>query len=325
LTLPRRRFLQLAAGAAATPALSRYARAQSYPSRPVRIVVGFPAGGALDIVARLMGQWLSERLGQPFVIENRPGAGGNLATEAVVRAPADGYTLLQANSGNAWNVALYDRLNFDFVRDIAPIASIARASGIMEVHPSFPARTVPEFIAYAKANPGKLNMASSGVGSPQQVYGELFKMMTGVEMVHVPFRGTPAALTALFGGEVHVYFDALATSIEHVRSGRLRALGVTVASRLDVLPDIPTVGEFVPGYEASAWQGVGAPKNTPSDIIERLNKEINEALADPRIKARLVDLGYMVFASSPAEFGAFVAEYTEKWGKVIRTANIKAE
>ena len=322
---PRRQFLHLAAGAAALPAASRFAWAQTYPTRPVRLIVGVPAGGPPDILARIMGQWLSERLGQPFVIENRPGAGTNIAAEAVVRAPADGYTLLQVTSSNAQNTSLYDKLNFNFIHDIAPVASIYRSTGVMEVNPTFPAKTVPEFIAYAKANPGKINMASSGTGTWTHVSGELFKMMAGVDMIHVPYRGTPSALTALFAGQVQVMFDILATSIEHIRVGKLRALAVTTATRSEFLPDIPTVAEFVSGYEASGWQGIGAPRNTPAEIVEKLNKEINAALADPKMKGRLADLGGTALPGSPADFGQLIAEETEKWGKVIRAANIKPE
>jgi len=325
MKLPRRNFLHLAASAAALPAVTRTAWAQAYPARPVRIIVGWPAGGGADIVARLMGQWLSERLGQPFIIENRAGAGSNLGTEAVVRAPPDGYTLLHATATNAWNATLYDNLNFNFLRDIAPIASIIRVPFVMVVNPSVPAKTVPEFIAYAKANPGKLTMASGGVGSPQHVYGELFKMMAGVQMVHVPYRGNAPALTDLLAGQARVMFADTPSSIEHIRTGKLRALAVTSATRSEVLPDISTVGDFVPGYEGTGWQGVGAPRNTPGEIIDKLNKEINAGLADPKIKARLADLSGTVFASSPADFGTFIAEYTEKWGKVIRAANIKPE
>ena len=291
----------------------------------MRVVVPFPAGGPADVLARLMGQRLSERLGQPFIIENRPGAGSNLGTEAVVRAPPDGYTLLQATATNAWNVTLYDNLNFNFPRDIAPIASIIGVPFVMVVNPSIPAKTVPEFIAYAKANPGKLTMASGGVGSPQHLYGELFKMMAGVDMLHVPYRGGAPALTDLLAGQAQVMFDTLLASIEHIRAGKLRPLAVTDATRVDVLPDIPTVGDFVPGYEGTGWQGVGAPRNTPAEIIDKLNKEINAGLADPKIKARLADLGGTVFASSPADFGTFVAEYTEKWAKVIKSAGIKPQ
>jgi tripartite-type tricarboxylate transporter receptor subunit TctC len=325
MKLPRRNFLHLAAGAAALPTLLRIARGQAYPSRPVRLIVGFPAGGVADLFARLFGQWLSERLGQQFIIENRPGAGSNLAAETVVRAPPDGNTLLQFTSTNSWNVALYDKLNFDIVRDIAPVASTHRGFGVLVVHPAFPAKTLPEFIAYAKANPGKINMASGGVGSAQHVYGELFKSMAGVDMLHVPYRGGGPALTDLLAGQVPVMFDTLATSIEHIRAGKLRALAVTSATRSDVLPNVPAVAEFVPGYEASGWQGIGAPRNTPIEIIDKLNKEVNAGLADPRIKARIADWGYAIFASSRAEFEKFIPEYTERWVKVIRAANIKAE
>jgi tripartite-type tricarboxylate transporter receptor subunit TctC len=323
MKLPRRRFLHLAAGAAALSAVSRIAWAQAYPTRPVRLIVGWPPGGAADVVGRLTGQLLSERLGQQFVIENRPGAGGNLAAEAVVRAPPDGYTLLMIGSNNAWNVTLYDNLSFDFVRDIAPVASIIRGVGVLVVHPSFQAKSVPNLIAYAKANPGKINMGSGGVGSPQHVYGELFKMMAGVDMLHVPYRGGAPALTDLLAGQVQIMFDTLSTSIEHIRAGKLRPLAVTAATRLEVLPDIPTVGEFVPGYEAVGWQGVGAPRNTPVEIIDKLNKATNAGLADPRVNARITDLGYTVFASSPADFGRFIAAYTEKWAEVIKFAGAK--
>jgi len=322
MKLPRRRFLHLAA-CAALPAVSRIAAAQAYPLRPVRLVVGFPPGGVADLYARLIGQWLSERLGQPFIIENRAGAGSNLATEAVVRAPPDGYTLLQATAANAWNATLYDNLNFNFIRDIAPVASIYRAPAVLVVHPSFPAKSVPALIAYAKANPGKINMASGGVGSAQHVYGELFKMMAGVDMLHVPYRGGGPALADLLAGQVPVMFDTLATSIEHIRTGKLLALAVTSATRSEVLPDIPTVGDFVPGYEGTGWQGIGVPRNTPAEIIDKLNKEINAGLADPRMKERIADLGGTVFASSPADFGTFIAEYTEKWAKVIKFAGAK--
>jgi len=323
MKLPRRQFLHLAAAAAALPSVSCFAWAQAYPTRPVRLLVGWPPGGAADVVGRLTGQLLSERLGQQFVIENRPGAGGNLAVEAALKAAPDGYTLLMIGSNNAWNVTLYDNLGFDFVRDIAPVASIVRGVGVLVVHPSFSAKSVPDLIAYAKANPGKINMASGGVGSPQHVYGELFKMMAGVDMLHVPYRGGAPALTDLLAGQVQVMFDTLITSIEHIRAGKLRPLAVTAATRVEVLPDIPTVGEFVPGYEAVGWQGVGAPRTTPVEIIDKLNKEINAGLADPRIKARIADLGYTVLASSPADFGRFIAAYTEKWAKVIKFAGAK--
>jgi len=325
MKLPRRQFLHLAAGAAALPAVSRIARAQAYPSRPVRIIVGFAAGGSADILARLMGQWLSERLGQPFVIENRPGAGSNIGTEAVVRAPPDGYTLLLASSANAIAATLYDRLNFDFTRDIAPVAGVARYSNVMVLHPSFPAKTVPEFIAYAKTNPAKINMGSGGNGGVSHVSGELFKMMTGVNMVHVPYRGTAPALTELLGGQVQVVFADVSSSIEHIRAGKLRALAVTTTLRSEALLDIPTVAEFVPGYEASTWQGIGVPKNTSAEIVERLNNEIKAALADPNMKARLADLGGTALAGSPADFGKLIAEETEKWGKVVKFSGAKAD
>ena len=323
MKLPRRRFLHLAAGVAALPAVSRIARAQAYPTRPVRIIVGTPAGGGLDIVARLVGQWLSERLGQPFVIENRPGAGTNIGTEVVVRAAPDGYTLLLIVTANAINATLYEKLNFNFVRDIAPVGTISREPYIMLVIPSFPAKTVPEFIAYAKANPGTINMASAGAGTGTHVAGELFKMMSGTNMQHVPYRGGAPVLTDLIGGQVQVYFGLISGSIEYVRAGKLRALAVTTASRSNALPDIPTMGDFLPGYEASAFYGVGAPKNTPAEIVDRLNKEINAAIADPKIRARLDDLASMALAGSPTDFGKHIADETEKWGKVIRAANIK--
>jgi len=322
MKLSRRNFLHVAAGAAALPALSRIAWAQAYPARPVRLIAPFPPGGVVDLYARLIGQWLSEHLGQPFVIENRAGAGGNVGTEVVVHAPPDGYTLLQLSSSNAWNATLYDNLKFDFIRDIAPVASIYRAPAVLVVHPSFPVKSVPELIAYAKANPGRINMASGGVGSAQHVYGELFKMMAGVDMLHVPYRGGGPALADLLAGQVPLMFDTLATSIEHIRAGKLRALAVTGAVRSQVLPDTPTVGDFVPGYEAIGWQGVGAPRNTPAEIIDKLNKEINAGLGDPRIKARVADLGGTVFISSPADFGKFIAVYTEKWAKVIKFAGM---
>jgi tripartite-type tricarboxylate transporter receptor subunit TctC len=324
MKLPRRNFLHLAAGAAALPAISRVARAQTYPARPVRIIVGFAAGGPADILARLMGQWLSERLGQPFVIENRPGGGGNIGTEAVVKAPPDGYTLLLATTANTINATLYDKLNFNFISDIAPVAGISRYTFVMVVNPSMPTKTVPEFIAYAKANPGKINMASGGIAA-LHVFGELFKMMTGVNLVHVPYRGQAPALADLLAGQVHVMFPNIVVSIEHIRAGRLRALAVTAATRSEALPDVPTVGEFVPGYEASGWSGLGAPKATPAEIVDKLNKEINAALADPKIKARLADLGGTPLVGSPADLGKLIAEETEKWRKVIRAANIKPE
>jgi tripartite-type tricarboxylate transporter receptor subunit TctC len=326
MKLPRRReFLHLAAGAAVLPALPRVARAQAYPTRPVRIIVGFAAGGSPDLFARLIGQWLSERLGQPFIIENRPGAGGNIGTEAVVRAAPDGYTFLLVTAANAINESLFDKLNFNFIRDITPIATIHRGIGVMIVNPSFPTRSVPELIAYAKANPGKVNMGSGGNGSAQHIYGEYFKMMAGVDMLHVPYRGTPAALTALLAGEVQVMIDTLSTSIEQIKAGKVRALAVTASTPSEALPDIPTLSQFVPAYEATVWLGMGAPRNTPSEIVEKVNKEANAALADPKIKARIADLGYTPFVSSSAEFGKFIVSETEKWGKVIRAANIKAE
>jgi tripartite-type tricarboxylate transporter receptor subunit TctC len=325
MKLPRRNFLHLAAGAAALPAVSRIAQAQSYPSRPVRLIVPLAPGGATDIVARLIGQWLSERLHQPFVIDNRPGGGTNIGTETVVRAASDGYTLLLASTPNTINATLYDKLNYNFIRDMAPVASIIRNALVIVVHPSLPAKTVPEFIAYAKANPRKLNMASPGNGTPNHVSGELFNMMAGVEMVHVPYRSGGPALTDLLAGQVQVMFPATVSSIEYIRAGRLRALAVTTATRSELLPDIPTVAEFVAGYEASNWFGICAPKATPAGIVDKLNKEINASLADPSIKARLADLGGDVLALSPADFGKLIAEDTEKWGNVIRAANIKAE
>jgi tripartite-type tricarboxylate transporter receptor subunit TctC len=325
MKLPRRRFLHLAVGAAALPALSRVAWAQTYPTRPVRWIVGYPPAGASDIAARLIGQWLSDRLGQPFVIENRPGASGNIGTEAVVNAPPDGYTLLLVNAGNAINATLYDKLKYNLIRDIAPVAGIIRVPLVMQVNPSVPVKTVPEFIAYAKANPAKLNMASAGNGTPQHVSGELFKMMAGVNMTHVPYRGSAPALTDLLGGQVQVVFDTTLASIEYIRAGRLRPLAVSTATRLEALPEIPTVSDFLPGYEASGWYGVGAPKNTPTEIVDKLNNEINAALANPKMKAQLADLGGIVLALSPAEFGKLIADETEKWGKVIRAANIKPE
>jgi tripartite-type tricarboxylate transporter receptor subunit TctC len=325
MKLPRRNFLHLAAGAAALPAMSRFAWAQAYPTRPVRLIVPFAPAGTTDIVARLMGQWLSERLGQQFVIDNRPGGGGNIGTEAVVRASPDGYTLLMVGGWNAINATLYDKLSFNFIRDIMPVASIGSAPYVMVINPSIPAKTVPEFIAYAKANPGKISMASAGTGAPSHVSGELFKMMAGVNMVHVPYRGGGPVMTDLLGGQVQVMFAPTPTSIEHIRSGKLRALAVTTATRSDALPDIPTVGEFVPGYEASNWYGVGIPKNTPAEIIDKLNTEINAGLADPKMKARLADLGGPVLALSPPDFAKLIADETEKWGKVVKFLGIKAD
>jgi tripartite-type tricarboxylate transporter receptor subunit TctC len=325
MNLPRRRFLRLAAGALGLPAVSHLANAQAYPARPVRIIVGFAAGGAPDIAARLVAQWLSERFGQQFVVENRTGAGGNIATEAVVDAPADGYTLLLVALPNAVNTTLYAKLNYNFIRDIAPVASISHETYAMEVLPSFPAKTVPEFISYAKANPGKLNMASPGNGSGPHVAGELFKLMAGVDMVHVPYRGSPPALTDLLAGQVQVMFSPLSSSIGYVRDGRLRALAVTTAMRSEALPDLPTVGDFVPGYEASGWFGIGVPGKTPVETVDTLNKEINAGLADPKLKARLADLGSSVFVGSPSDFGKHITEETEKWAKVIRAAHIRVE
>jgi tripartite-type tricarboxylate transporter receptor subunit TctC len=325
MKLPRRQFLHLAAGAAALPAVSRVARAQAYPSRPVRIIVGFAPGQAIDIVTRIIGQWLSERLGQQFIIENRPGAGGNIATEAVVRAPPDGYTLLAIGSNNMINATLYEKLNYNFIRDIAPVASIYRVSQVMEVNPSFPAKTVPEFIAHAKAHPGEISFASAGNGSVAHVTGELFKMMTGVNMLHVPYRGAPPALTDLIVGQVHVMFDNMPSSIEHIRAGRLRPLAVTATTRLEALPDVPPLADFVPGFETSAWAGIGAPKDTPAEIIDKLNREINGGLVDPKIKARIADLGGMVLALSPTEYGKRIAQETEKWAKVIKFSGAKPD
>jgi tripartite-type tricarboxylate transporter receptor subunit TctC len=324
MKLPRRKFLHLATGVAALSAVSRIARAQTYPSRPVRIFVGFPAALTPDIVARLVGQSLSERLGQQFVVENRPGAAGNLATEAVVRAPPDGYTLLLANGANAISVTLYEKLSFDFIRDIAPVASIGGAAIVMVTNPSFRAKTVPEFIAYAKTNPGKINMATAGAGaSMPYLAGELFKAMTGVEWVWVQYRGN--YLPDLINGQVQAAFTMIPTSLEYIRTGKLRALAVTSATHLEVLPDLPTVDEFVPGYEAGSWYGIGAPKNTPTGIVDKLNNEINVALADPKMKSRLVGLGLQPMSLTSAEFGKFIADQTDKWAKVIRAANIKPE
>jgi tripartite-type tricarboxylate transporter receptor subunit TctC len=318
-------LLHLAAGAAVLPAVSRIARAQAYPTRPVRIIVGFAAGSAADINARLIGQWLSERLRQQFIIENRPGAGGNIGTEAVVRAPPDGHTLLAVATPSAINATLYDKLNFNFMRDIAPVAAISREANVILVNPSVPAKTVPEFIAYAKANAGKINYASPGNGTAGHVSGELFKMMAGVNMVHVPYRGGAPALIDLLGGQVQVFLGGISGSIEYIRAGRLRALAVTTATRSEALPDIPTLGDFLRGYESSAWNGIGAPKDSPAEVIEKLNKEINAALADPKFKARLADLGGTPLSGSPADFSKLISDETEKWGKVVKFAGIKAE
>jgi tripartite-type tricarboxylate transporter receptor subunit TctC len=323
MKLSRRRFLQLAAGA--FPAVSPIAKAQTYPTRPVRLIIGYPPGGSADVTARLMGQWLSERLGQPVVVESRPGAATNIATEAVVRAPPDGYTLLLVAPANAINATLYDRLNFNFIRDIAPVAGIIRFPNVVVVNPSVPVKTIPELISYAKANPGKLNMASSGNGSTIHMSGELFKMMTGINMVHVPYRGGALALTDLIAGQVQVMFDNVPTSAEYIRAGKLRGLAVTSTARSEVLPDLPTVADVLPGYEASAWYGVGVPKNTPAEIIDRINKEINAILADPKSKARLADLGASLLPGSPADFGKVLADETEKWGKVVEFSGAKPD
>jgi tripartite-type tricarboxylate transporter receptor subunit TctC len=325
MTLPRRRFLQLAAAATTVPTVARTARAQTYPARPVRIIIGYTPGGSADITARLLAQWLTERLGQSFVVESRPGGGTNIATEAAVRAPADGYTLLLVAPANAINATLYEKLNYDFLRDIAPVAGLIRFPNIMEVNPSVPVKTVPEFIAYAKANPGKINYASSGNGSTIHMSAELFKMMAGVDMVHVPYRGGAPALTDMLGGQVQVMFDNLPTSLEHVRSGRLRPLGITSATRAALRPDVPTVADAVPGYESSAWYGVGAPKSTPVEIIDRLNNEINAILAEPKVKTRVAEMGATEVAGSPADFGKLIAEETEKWGKVVKFSGAKAD
>jgi len=325
MQLPRRQFLRMAAGAVALPVLPRVARAQAYPTRPVRLVVGFPPAGGADIFARLMGQSLSERVGQQFVIENRPGAASNIATEAVVRAPADGYTLLLVTNPNVVNATLYDKLNYNFIRDMAPVASLDRVPNVMEVNPSVPASTVPEFIAYAKANPGKINMASSGNGGSQHVAGELFKMMAGIDMQHVPYRGAGPALNDLLGGQVQIMFDTVSASVGHIKAGKLRALAVTTTTRSEALPDVPTVGDFVPGYEASTFHGIAAPTNTPVEIIYKLNKEINAILTEPKFKARLAELGAIPLPGSPANFAKLIADETEKWAKVVKFANLKPE
>jgi tripartite-type tricarboxylate transporter receptor subunit TctC len=325
MKLPRRRFLQLAASAAVLPAVTRVAKAETYPTRPVRVIVTFAAGGPNDIIARLMGQWLSERFGQQFVIENRPGAGGTIGTEVVVNAPPDGYTLVLASPANAINATLYGNLSYNFIRGIAPVAGIALAPSVMEVHPSVPAKTVPEFIAYANANPGKINMASGGIGSSQHAIGELFKMMARVDLTHVPYRGEAPALADLLGGQVQVIFGNMPSSIEYLRAGKLRPLAVTTSTRSEALPQVPTVGDFVPGYEASIWYGIGAPKSTPPEIVDKLNKEINLGLADSKLKARFAGLGAAVLAGSPADFGRFIGEETEKWAKVVKFADIKPD
>jgi tripartite-type tricarboxylate transporter receptor subunit TctC len=325
MQLARRRFLRMAAGAAALPVVPRIARAQSYPTRPVRIIVGFAPGGPADTLARLIGQGLSQRLGQQFIIENRTGAGTNIATEAVVNSPPDGYTLLLITSANFINATLYKNLNFNFIRDIVPVASLSGEPAVMLVHPTVPAKTIPEFIAYAKANPGKINMASGGNGAPSHVFGELFKMMTGADMVHVPYRGASPAMTALLGGQVQVFFSPLSSAVEYVKAGKLRALAVTTADRSESLADVPTMNEFIPGYEASNWYGIGAPRNTPAEVIDKLNKEINAVLADQGMRARIADLGETVLGGSPADFAKPIAEETEKWGKVVNFSGAKVD
>ena len=323
MTLGRRQFLQLALGASAVPVSSRLATAQTWPTRPVNVIVGYPAGTSPDIIARLLAHWLSERLGQPFIVENRPGAGSNIATEAVVRAAPNGYALLLVTASNAMNTTLYDSLNFNFVRDIAPVASIAGTPFVMQVNPGFPARTLPEFIAYAKANPGKVNMASIGNGTAPHVFGEMFKAMAGVDLVHVPYRASP--IPDLLSGHVQVYFAAILSSLGNIRAGKLRALAVTTAARSELLPDVPAIGEFVPGYEASAWQGVGVPNDTPAEIVDRLNREINAGLADPKLQARIAEQGAVPMAMTPVEFGKFIAGETEKWAKVVKFAGVRAD
>jgi len=325
MKFPRRQFLRLAAAAAALPAASRIAWSQAYPSRPLRLIVGFAAGGNFDIVARLIGQWMSEQLNQPVIVENRPGASSNIATEAALRAPADGYTLLLGGAVNAVNATLYEKLAFNFISDVAPVAGVVRFPNVMTVSASFPAKTVPEFIAYAKANPAKINQGSSGNGTTQHLAGELFKRMTGVGFLHVPYRGASQAITGLLSGQVQVLFEPLPASIQYFKSGQLRALAVTTATRSEALPDLPTVGEFVPGYEASGWNGVCAPKNTSIEIIEKLNRAINAGLADPKMKARFADLGATTLVGSSADFGKLIADETEKWGKLIRAFNIKPD
>jgi len=323
MTFHRRQFLRLAGAAVALPAVSRGASAQAYPSRPVRVVIGYPPGGSADITARLMTQWLSERLGQSFIVESRPGGGTNIATEAVINAPPDGYTLLLVAPANAINATLYEKLNHNFLRDIVPVAGLIRFPNVVVVNPDVPVKTIPELIAYAKANPGKLNMASSGNGSTIHMSGELFKMMTGVNMIHVPYRGGALALTDMIGGQVQVMFDNIPTAMEFVRSGKLRGLAVTGAGRSETLPDLPTVADFLPGYEATSWYGLGAPKGTPTEIIEKLNREVNAILAEPKTKARFLELGASMLPGSAADFGKLVAEETEKWGKVVKFSGAK--
>jgi tripartite-type tricarboxylate transporter receptor subunit TctC len=325
MKIRRRRFLQFTAASVAVAATPRIVRAQMYPTRPVRIIVGFAPGGATDVVARLIGQWLSDRLGQSFLIENRTGAGSNIAAEAVVNAPADGYTLLMAGTANTVNTTLYEKLNFVFHRDIAPVASIAQVPNVLDVNPSVPVKTIPELIAYATTNPHKLSMGSGGLGSPQHVAGELFMMMTGVDLVHVPYRGGAPAIADLVGGQLQVMFDMMPEAIEHIRAGKLRPLAVTTATRAPLLPEVPTVGDFVPGFETSFWWGVGAPRNTPAEIIDKLNREINAGLADPRLKARLTDLGATTLPGSSNEFGTLIARETEKWGRVVRAGKMRVE
>jgi tripartite-type tricarboxylate transporter receptor subunit TctC len=325
MKLSRRRLLQFAAAGSVLPLAPHVARAQSYPARPVRLVIGYTPGGSADITARLIGQWLTERLGQSFVVESRPGGGTNIATEAVVRAAPDGYTLLLVAPANAINATLYEKLNFDFIRDSTPIAGLIRFPNVMEVNPAVPAKTVPEFIAYAKANPGKINYASSGNGSTIHMSAELFKMMAGVNMVHVPYRGGAPALTDMLAGQVQVMFDNLPTSIEHIRAGKLRPLAITSSTRSELLPDVPTLADFVAGYESSAWYGVGAPKGTPAEIVDRLNKEVNAFLVDPKMKTRIAEMGATTVVGSPADFGKLVADETEKWGKVVKFAGVKPD
>ena len=325
MKFPRRQFLHLAAGAAALPAVSRFAWAQSYPTRPVRLVVGFPPGGPTDIVARLMGQWLLERLGQPLVIENRPGAGGNIATQAVINAPADGYTLLMASHANAINATLYSSLSFNFIRDVTPVAGLVQVPNVLEVNPAVPANTVAEFIAYAKSNPGKLSYASAGNGTSAHLAAELFKTMTGVELLHVPYRGSGPALVDVLSGQVQVMFDAIPSSIEHIKAGKLRALAVTTARRSDALPDIPVIADTVRGYDTSGWFGVGAPAGTPAEIVDKLNKEINAGLADPKMKARFAELGASTMITTPAEFVTYIAAETDKWAKAVKFSGAKAD